>query len=326
MTFDVSKLSDEERRQYKTLEDLFAYSYGGYKSEEELCEGILQTVEDWKKKMGGRGELETCVLPYLEAIRMKNRDSARNLYFFISPLFFYIHVLFELSRSEWRNAISWAGMYCERVTKNLLREFDRCFGTNNFADVSDKKFAVKLGRLRAILESKQFEAANELCNLLEIIYSVRSTRGPHDVPPPEPLRAQISANQCLPAYIAYLEILTLMKNNLSSDFSAFVSFFSKLTEMKISLTFGEEMNKVTVEYLLRNVLYREGFFGGDGKKLSEVQTKIRKVGYNFKDAAVSNILSKLSTGKQAVLTKKGKKRNYVYLERCPPQDIFGASI
>lgn len=326
MSFDISKLSDEERKQYKTLEDLFAYSYGDAKKEEILCDGLLETIEDWKKKMGGRSSLETCVLPYLEAIKAKNIESARNLYFLISPLFFYIHVLFELSRSEWRNAISWTGMYCERVAKNLLREFDRCYSESNYISVLESKFSIKLGRLRSVLESKQFDPANELCNLMEVIYSLRSTRGPHDVPPPEPLRAQISSSQCLPVYIDYLEILMLMNNNLLNDFSDFVSFFSNLTETKISLAFGEAASRVTAEHLLKNVLYREGFFGGDGKRLHEIQLKIKSMRYNFKDSAVSNTLSKLSKGKDAVLTKRGKKRNYSYHEKYPPDEFFKTTV
>lgn len=326
MSLDISKLSDEERKQYKTLEDLFAYSYGEAENEGVLCDGLSETIEDWKKKMGGRSSLETCVIPYLEGIRAENIELARKLYFLISPFFFYIHVLFELSRSEWRNAISWSGMYCERVVKNLLREFDRCYSENNYADVSESKFSIKLGRLRSVLESKRFDPANELCNLMEVIYSLRSTRGPHDVPPPEPLRAQISSSQCLPVYIDYLEILMSMRNDLFNDFSDFVSFFSNLTETKISLAFGEAATKVTAEHLLKNVLYREGFFGGDGKRLSEVQKKIKSMRYNFKDSAVSNTLSKLSKGKDAVLTKKGKKRNYVYCERYPPDEFFKTTI
>lgn len=326
LSFDVSKLSDEERKQYATLEDLFTYSYGEFKSEEKLCEGLLATIDDWQKKMGGRSSLESYVMPYLDKIRAKDIDAARNLYFFISPIFFYIHVLYELSRSEWRNAISWSGMYCERVSKNLLRESDRRYSTNSYQAVEKSKFENKLGRLRSDLESKQFSLANELCSLMEVIYSLRDTRGPHDVPPPEPLRAQISASQCLPVYIDYLETLIFLKNDLLNDFSAFVSFFSNLTETKISLAFGEESAKMTVDHLLKNVLYREGFFGDEGKKLSEVQTKLKNMRYNFKDSAVSEALHKLSKGKEAVLTRKGKRKNYTYHERFPPKEVFKAVI
>jgi hypothetical protein len=308
------------------LEELFAYSYGECKDEERLREGIVETVNDWKKKMGGRSSLETLVHPYLEKLEAKDRNAARNLYFFISPIFFYIHVLYELSRTEWRNATSWSGMFCERIVKNLLRELDRRYTTTTFQTVEKSKFENKLGRLKSELESKQFGLAIELFNLMEIIYSLRDTRGPHDVPPPEPLRAQISASQCLPVYVDYLETLIFLKNDLLKDYPPFLSFFGNLTETKISLAFGEEVSKVTIDHLLKNVLYREGFFGGEGKKLPVVQAKLKDMGYNFKDAVVSGALQKLAKGKNAVLTRKGKRRNYTYHERYPPKEIFKTII
>jgi len=302
---------------------LFGYSFGKPKDETKLCEGILVTVDDWKKKMGGKSNLEPHVLPYLEEITGKDRDAARNLYFFISPIFFYIHVLYELSRMEWRNATSWTGMFCERIAKNLLKAFDRAYSTSSYPAVEMSKFEYKLGRLRSDLESKQFALANELCSLMGIIYSLRDTRGPHDVPPPEPLRAQISASQCLPVYTDYLEALIFLKNELLGNFNTFVCFFSNLTETKISLAFGEEGAKVTVDHLLKNVLYREGFFGeSEGRRLGDVQVKLKSMSYNFSDQSVAVALYKHSKGKDAVLTRKGKRKNYTYHERYPPKEVF----
>jgi hypothetical protein len=306
---------------------LFSFSFGEPRDEIKLCEGLHATVDDWKKKMGGRSSLEPHVLPYLEKITAKDHDAARKLYFFISPVFFYIHVLYELSRTEWRNATSWSGMFCERIAKNLLRAFDRTYSTSCYQAVEKSKFEYKLGRLRAELEAKQFGLADELCSLMEIIYSLRDARGPHDVPPPEPLRAQISASQCLPVYTDYLEALIFLRNDLLKDFETFVRFFSNLTETKISLAFGEEGAKVTVDHLLKNVLYREGFFGeSEGRRLSDVQAKLKSMSYNFSDPTVAAALYKLSKGKDAVLTRKGKCKNYTYHERYPPKEIFKSAI
>jgi hypothetical protein len=289
----------------------------------KLCEGLLATVDDWKKKMGGRNSLESYISPYLEKVTQQDRETARNLYFFISPLFFYIHVLFELSRSEWRNATSWSGMFCERITKNLLREIDRRFDSDAFQKVEKSTFENKIGKLKSELESRQFKLTNELYSLMDVIYSLRDTRGPHDVPPPEPLRAQISASQCLPVYIDYLEALMFLKNDLLKDYSTFVCFFSDLTETKISLAFGEETSKVTPDSLIRNVLFREGYFGEkEGRKLGEVQAKLKDMSYNFSDPSVAKALYKLSKGKDAVLTRKGKRKNFTYHERYPPNEVF----
>jgi hypothetical protein len=327
LSFDVSKLSGEERRQYFILEDLFSYSFGKTCDEGKLCEGLRLTIEDWKKKMGGKDSLELQVLPYIERVSARDGDAAKNLYFFISPIFFHIHVLKELSRSEWRNATSWNGMFCERIVKNLLRAFDRAYDTHGYEEVETNSLDHKLGKLRSELESKHFGLTNELCNLVEIIYSLRDTRGPHDVPPPEPLRAKISATHSLPVYSDYLEALIFLKNDLLKDQPAFVSFFSDLIETKIKLSFGEEGRMATVDYLLKNALYREGFFGAEyGRKLSDVQMKLNSMRHNFTDQAVAAALFKASKGKEAFLTRKGKRKNYTYHERGPPKDYFEATI
>lgn len=325
LSFDFSRLSDKERRQYYNLEALFTYSFGESKDEETICHGLIETTDDWKKKMGGRSSLQPYVAGYLDRIRRQDRDAARNLYFFISPIFFYIHVLYELSRREWRNATSWSGMFCERTAKNLLLDFDRKYSTNIWQKIRKSRFENKIGKLKSELEAKNFKLASELFNLMQIIYSLRDTRGPHDVPPPEPIRAQISASQCLPVYIDYLETLIFLENNIREDHRNFVSFFSNLTETKVSLTFEKERGRVTVDHVLRNILYRNGFFGR-GRKLGDIQEELKKMGYNFSASTVAGALYRLSKGKEAVLTRKGKRTSYTYYERYPPQEIFKTII
>jgi hypothetical protein len=325
LSLELQKLSDMEKKHYFALEDLFLFSIGEQKNVEKLCAGLKETVDDWKKMMGGRSALENHIAPYLYRIMLNDRDNARNLYFFLSPIFLYIHVLYELSRKEWRNAVSWSGMFCERIVRNLLKEIDRRESTDVFQKVEKSSFENKAGKLKSELENRGFKLANELYSLMGVIYSLRDTRGPHDVPPPERIRAQTCSSQCLPVYIDYLEVLMFLGNDLKDDYHKFVSFFSNLTETKISLTFGEEEKRVTVNYLLKNVLYREGFFR-QGKKHGEVMEKLRTMGYNFGDSQVSKALSDLSKGKDAIFTKKGKRRNYVYEERYPPNEFFKSII
>jgi len=310
-----------EKKHYFALEDLFLFSIGEQKDREKLCAGLKETVDDWKKMMGGRSGLESYITPYLDRIMVNDKDNARSLYFFLSPIFLYIHVLYELSRKEWRNAVSWSGIFCERIVKNLLKEIDRKDSTDIFQKVERSSFENKTGKLKSELETRGFKLANELYSLMGIIYSLRDTRGPHDVPPPERIRAQTCASQCLPVYIDYLEALMFLGSNLKDDYHNFVSFFSNLTETKVSLTFGEEEKRVTINHLLKNILYREGFFR-QGKKHGEVMEKLRTMGYNFGDPQVSKALSSLSKGKDAILTKKGKRKNYIYEERYPPEEFF----
>lgn len=314
-----------EKRHYNALEDLLIYSSGEQKDKERLYAGIKETIDDWKKMMGGRNSLENYLSTYLDGIMLDDRDKARNLYLFLSPIFFYIHVLYEISRKEWRNGTSWSGIFCERTVKNLLREIDRKYSAYAFQKVEKSGFENQNGKLRSELESRHFKLVDELCGLMEIIYALRDTRGPHDVPPPEPIRAQICASHCLPVYIDYLEALMFLGNNLIGDYQTFVSFFSNLTETKISLAFGEEERRITINELLKNVLYREGFFR-EGRKHKEVIGKLRTMGYSFGDAQVSKALGNLSKGKNAIFTKSGKRGNYVYHERYPPEQFFKTLI
>lgn len=53
-----------------------------------------------------------------------------------------------------------------------------------------------------------------------------------------------------------------------------------------------------------------------------MQPKLSGDGYHFRVSVVSMSLAKLSIGKDAVLLKKGKKRNHTYYERCPPAGNF----
>ena len=122
---DIPELVGKENEHYSTLKDLYAYSCGEQKDEKALAEGLKETINDWDMMMGGRSNLPIVIKPYLDAISKGNRDKARNLYFFLSPAFFYIHILYEMRRKAWRIAVTWGGIFSERIVENLLRAIDR---------------------------------------------------------------------------------------------------------------------------------------------------------------------------------------------------------
>jgi hypothetical protein len=322
---ELLQLLGREKKHYLVLEDLYAYCSGQKRNKENLRLRLEETIYDWNKMMGGRNGLEKSAFPYLQEILSSNREVARNLYFFLSPTLFYIHLLHEMSRKSWRIAMTWSGNYCERIVRNLLQEIDRQFSSQVYHQMKDKKFDNRNGRLKKELEERGFKSADELFSLLKIIYFVRSRTGPHDVPPPEPIQARISANQCLPVYIDYLKALIFLGNNLSQNYRTFVSFFSNLTETKIALTFGEEDVRITAIEFTRDVLYREGFFK-EGKRFGEVLAEMQKRRYTFSKSLVAQGLEKLSKGKEAILTRRGKRGQYIYYERIPPDMYFRSTI
>jgi len=325
LSLEIPELIGREKEHYNTLEDLYAYSSKEERSEETLCTGLKDTVSDWDKMMGGRSNLQTTIEPYLQAIRKSDRDKARNLYLFLSPAFFYIHILYEMRRRAWRNAITWGGIFCERIVRNLFQAIDKKESLHIWQEISkDPKFEHRSNRLRVELEKRQYEEADSLASFLKSIYFTRSHRGPHDVPPPEPIQADMNQRLCLPLYVKYLESLILLGNDLTADFSTFVSFFHKLAETHVALLFSEEEIQTTPKEIIKG-LYRQGFFKG-GRNLKETMARMGELGFHWDASRIAHELECWSKGKKAFLTRRGKRGFYQYFERYPPEEFFRTTM
>jgi hypothetical protein len=325
MSVELSELIGKEREHYITLADLFDYACGATKDEMQLCSGLKATVSDWDLMMGGRSNLPIVIQPYLEAIKKSDRDKARHLYLFLSPTFFYIHILYEMRRKAWRIAVTWGGIFSERIVENLFRAIDRRDSSNMWEMISkDSSFEHRTGRLKSELEQRQFEEAETLISFLKSIYFTRSHSGPHDVPPPEPIEADLSQRICLPVYVKYLKCLMYLKNDLTPDFSTFVSFFRNLAETHIALIFPEEEIVTTPKEVIKD-LYRQGFFK-EGKSLKEVRIRLEELGFHWDVPRIAHDLEYWSKGKKAFLTRSGKRGNYKYFERYPPEEFFRTTI
>lgn len=325
MFIEIPKLIGREKKHYQALESLYAFSYGKPQGETELAEALRETINDWDKMMGGRSNLQSAVKPYLEAIIKSNRDKARHLYLLLSPVFFYIHILYEMKRRAWRMAMTWGGIFCERLVRNAFQEIDRKDSVSIWQEISkDRKFENRNNRLRKELEERRFEETDSLWNFLKSIYFTRSHTGPHDVPPPKPIQADYVTRLCAPAYLKYLESLILLDSELAEDFQTFVSFFYGLAKTRIALIFPEEETPRTPKEVIKE-LYCQGFFK-DGRALGGVDAGLAKLGYHFQLSRISNALRILSKGKNAILTRKGRKRFYIYHERYPPEKFFETTI
>ncbi len=325
MSAELPDLIGKEKQHYESLEALYTYSCGEAIDEKQLVEQLKETINDWDKMMGGRSNLENSADPYFQALLQGDINKARELYFFLSPVFFYIHVLLEMERKAWRNAMTSSGIFCERIVRNLIQEIDRIDSTKIWEDLSkDPKFDNRNGRLRKELEGKKIEQADTLCSLLKSIYFTRSHTGPHDVPPPEPIQADLSLRLCLPAYVKYLETLMTLGNDIKNDFYTYVTFFYSLTQTNVALVFGrEEVRKTPRDIIIE--IYRQGFFAG-GKTFGETKSRLREAGYDFGDPRLARELGKLSKGSKAILTRRGKRRFYTYHERYPPEEFFKTTL
>jgi hypothetical protein len=325
LSIEIPKLIGREKKHYEALESLYAFSCNKPENKIELCSAMKETIDDWDKLMGGKSNLLNSVQPYLEGIAKSDQDTARLVYLFLSPVFFYIHILYEMKRRSWRMAITWGGIFCERIVRNIFQEIDRKDSLDIWQLISkDRKFENRNNRLRKELEERGFKEADSLWNFLKSIYFTRSHTGPHDVPPPEPIQADYATRLCAPAYLKYLESLILLDNKVAKDFQKFVSFFYNLAKTRIALIFPEEETPTTLLEVLKE-LYCQGFFK-DGKLLSEVNKRLVELRYNFRLSKISNTLKILSQGKNAMLTRKGRVRFYRYYERYPPEKFFKIEI
>ena len=325
MSLEMPELVGREKEHYAILDELYNYSCGQLKDEAKLTSSLKSTIHDWDLMMGGRSNLPTTIEPYLEATRTGDRDKARILYLFLSPTHFYILALYEMRRKAWRNAIIWCGIFCERTVKNLFQAIDKQYALNLWQDISrDQKFEHRNNKLRAELALRQYDEAEGLANLLKEVYANRSNTGPHDVPPPEPLLADMSQRLCLPVYFKYLKALIYLGNKLGDDFQTFVLFFQNLAETRVALIFPEGEVVTSPKEVLKD-LYRQGFFK-EGKSLKEALLRLGELGFHWDISRIAHELENFSKGKKAFLTRSGKRGDYKYFERFPPEEFFRTTL
>jgi len=62
-------------------------------------------------------------------------------------------------------------------------------------------------------------------------------------------------------------------------------------------------------------LWREGFFA-EPRSLSEVHEEMTRIGYHYDRTAVAHVL--LDLVRDGILTREGKPRRYVYIQKRPP--------
>lgn len=318
------ELIGKEKEHYETLEGLWAFGVGKDGNPRELAEKISSTVSDWDRLRGGGEQISTITAQYANQIQRGDRQAASQTYLYLSPVFFFIRALGRMARKDWRETVTACGIFCERIIRNLMQEIDRKYGTVLWDELKDAKLNQQNGRLRSELESRGFEAAN-LYGSIYRIYSVRSTRGPHDVPPPEPIQAKISVTECLPVYVDYLTALAHVGVLLPNP-ADFIEIFSDTTRVQPNLVFGEEISgAIPFKDFLTDVIYREGFFK-DGSTSAQVLQELARRRRNYDDATVKNGLRDLSTGKDAILFRKKEKHIFRYFERVPPEEYFRLAV
>src|SRR6266568_1926520 len=245
-----------ERENYISLEQLREFVSGGSVLDLDMVNGVRDTVRSWTEMLGNISTMNRTCAAYLSRIEAGDKDAARALYFLASPVFFYVHALYQLQRHAWRMSATACGIYCERIAHNLLLALDGRFHNKIYETFRDNTFLNKNGKVKAELEELKFPETDNLFSLLKVLYSERSATGPHDVVPPEPVQARINLSYCLPIYLKYVGALNHVGEKLSSDSSDFAEFITQSAQLEIRLAFGSEAEQEPLKSILKDRLYR----------------------------------------------------------------------
>ena len=317
------KFVGKEGKHFEAIEQLRIFYVSGKVEVLELVNALTETVNDWHLMMGRNSKLPSLCQPYIERIRRGDIEAARELYFYLSPIFFYVQALFETSRKDWRNAVTRCGIFCERIIKNVFEEIDRHHSTQLLQYLESKpSFEDRIKNLRSELEKYGASQENELSSSLRKIYAIRDKTGPYDVAPPELVKARMSINGCLAAFVEYLDTLLFLGTKLQDHYNDFVSFFNDTTRFESQIIFGEASNEIiSAKDFIKGILYKRGYFSEE-RLFSDIVKEIQSSGYSFVNSTIFNSLGNLSEGKKSILTKKRKGGKYVFLQREPPSEYF----
>jgi len=325
MSFESSlRFVGREGEHYSSLEQLRNFSLGNTTLSQEMVKGVAKTIKDWTEMLGSKSSMISTCDRYLSRILVGDRNAARTLYMLVSPIFFYVHTLYQLQREAWRTAVTACGIFCERVVRNLLIAIDARAGGEIYKDFEDKTFEMRNGKVKSELE-KVFHKADDLFFLLKIVYSTRSTTGPHDVPPPEPDQARINLTFCYPIYLLYLQALSQLGNDLSADSSDFITFMKRSAQLEVALAFGQESENKPAKLIVKERLYRLGFFSED-RTLTDIHHRLVDLRYSYSPSLLAHCLTELSTGRDAVLTRTKRNGVFHYRERLSPTEYFGTVL
>lgn len=319
------ELPAKEKVHYDTIETVYKFCIGEDVDVETLLSGLSTTISELDTMMGGKSSLPDFSKKYLDHLKQGRQTEVMRFYLLVSPLIFFVTALEEASRKAYRNAVTACGMFCERIVRNILQTIDARSVSKCFDELKDSDFEVKNGHMKGELEREKFEFADELFITLKKIYFVRNKSGPHDVPPPEPVQARICINEILPATIDYLKALLYLGVNVDEDYDAIIKLVYGMTQTSPSLVFGPAGKRTRLEFVIKEKMYREGFFK-DGKNLKAAITEMSERRFHASASDIANCLKKLCQGKNAILARTKRNGQYHYYERQPPEDYFQTQV
>ena len=291
-----------EIRQQSNLED----------GDLEILDELEGMVRDWDKIFGGDAASETIGRKVNEVRDSSDQLSKiKELDLLIDPLRHYVIALEKFQRGEDRDTVTRCGMVIERILEELAIEL----GVNIDGESTENAFGIIQSPLEASVDRGETFISD-----MRSVYTIRNDRGPHDVPAADQIEAKRSVSELNWIYYRYLQIVSQVGpiELPKQDIEGFTDLLDVLLPVRPSLVMGEGGGEPNARDILVRDLYKSGFFE-EGKTLGEVMEKLNSKRYNFPKPTISDNLSRL-TGD--VLTRRGSRGSYRYVEKMPPEDYF----
>lgn len=275
-------------------------------------EGIVQ---DWDQIFGGDVASNTIGRKVSDVRDSTDKlQSVKELDLLVDPLRHYVIGLEKYKRQEWRDTVTRSAMVVERIVEEVGIEL----GVEE--DVEDKTMEDAFGFIQNLLENSGVARSQQFTGLMRDIYTIRDDRGPHDVPAAEVFQAKHSISALMTTYYRYLQIISEVGTTQlpEEDIIDFTNLLDLILDLNPRMVMGEGGGEPSLKEILVQDLYKSGFFR-EGKTMPEVMEKLESKRYNPPKSTLATNLKRL-TGE--IITRKGSRGSYRYVEKIPPEDYF----
>lgn len=315
MSAVTETLSRLEYEHQKILDELHDISRKSSLDDGDLAilEALKDIVKDWNRIFGGELASETIGEKVEEVEDSTDKlEAIKQLDWLIDPLRHFVIGLEKFQGGENRETVTRAGMAIERIVTEIGLELGVTVNTGHMESA--------FGDIQSPLEAKGVHRAKIFVSDMRSIYTIRNDRGPHDVPAAEFFQAKRAISELNWIYYRYLQIISeIGSTSLSKkDIEAFTNLVDVLLPLSPRLVMGEGGGNPSLRDILVKDLYKSGFFR-EPRTLGDVRDKLESKRYHPNTSTLSKNLSRL---RGEVLTRKGSRGNYQYVEKIPPEEYF----
>lgn len=304
-----------ENEHEEILDELHEISRQSDLGDEDLSilEDLKEIVKDWDQIFGGDLATETIGKKIKEVENTTHKsEKIQQLDWLVDPLRHYVIGLEKFQLEENRETVTRAGMAIERIVTEIGLELG--------VDVNTGHMESAFGDIQSPLQTSGVHRAQIFVSDMRSIYTIRNDRGPHDVPAAEFFQAKRAISEINWIYYRYLQIISEIGSTSlpKEDIDGFTNLMDVLLPLSPKLVMGEEGGEPSLRDVLVHDLYKSGFFR-EPRTLGDVREELESKRRHPNTSTLSNNLKRL---KGEVLSRKGSRGNYRYVEKIPPSEYF----